>query len=620
MSRFSNYSFSGIAPNLNFYQESYNSDFIHQNTKINKISSNNNYSNYSLFNNDIEPNIDYYNLKNDSIKPLSYNYNKEKKYLSKSSEPDLDMMKIELRCDLIGQKINQIQNQVENFHESTSREYKNILKKNRTYGDINKNKNLYNKIENRGYIMHKFEKNNCYKNPIPIKKENELSDGFRKRKNINKAKSHNISYVDKSSNIYHLMNDSNKNTNNIYNFRQAFFVNTKNNPNQTQPIIENKKEKKYDKIIINKINSNPNITRTKDNKIIQINNYINDYNSKTKYSPNSYKRIQKNKKNKVQIIKRNHSAQRYISNYLSQNKKNINLKERKLSGFKNNINNTTTIFENESNSVANYGNFDKYFFNNNNFEDNSYIKYIDIIKNNFNSISYNNLDKIKQHSFSNYKIIKTNQIKNNNFIIQKGNNFNIINNQKINNQQNTNNKLNNIDNKFQIMNNYNLSFNNDKVINSINNKNNKNKSKKYNKNNIKVNKKIKTHINNNFNVNNNTNYFNFNYNQNNNHMEKNKNMKYNHSKNIKSKNNNSKFKKNVSNEKIKNYKEENSTNVYFKFNHDYSNDDLINISDMPNSTNDDLINFEYVKNPNIETERLYKTNMNTKQIFSKINS
>ena len=41
-----------------------------------------------------------------------------------------------------------------------------------------------------------------------------------------------------------------------------------------------------------------------------------------------------------------------------------------------------------------------------------------------------------------------------------------------------------------------------------------------------------------------------------------------------------------------NYKEENSTNVYFKFNHDYSNDDLINISDMPNSTNDDLINFE----------------------------
>jgi hypothetical protein len=272
MSRFSNYSFSGIAPNLNFYQESYNSDFIHQNTKINKISSNNNYSNSSLFNNDIEPNIDYYNLKNDSINPLSYNYNKEKKYLSKSSEPDLDMMKIELRCDLIGQKINQIQSQIENFHESTSREYKNILKKNRTYGNINKNKNLYNKIENRGYIMHKFEKNNCYKNLIPIRKENELRDGFRKRKNINKAKSHNISYIDKSSNIYHLMNDSNKNTNNIYNFRQAFFVNTKNNPNQTQPIIENKKEKKYDKININKINSNPNITRTKDNKIIQINN------------------------------------------------------------------------------------------------------------------------------------------------------------------------------------------------------------------------------------------------------------------------------------------------------------------------------------------------------------
>ena len=70
------------------------------------------------------------------------------------------------------------------------------------------------------------------------------------------------------------MNDSNKNTNNIYNFRQAFFVNTKNNPNQTQPIIENKKEKKYDKININKINSNPNITRTKDNFDLHMNDHL----------------------------------------------------------------------------------------------------------------------------------------------------------------------------------------------------------------------------------------------------------------------------------------------------------------------------------------------------------
>ncbi len=122
MAQILNYSYSKFNPFINSYQNKNSSYFFNSTNNFQKIQSNNIYSNFSSFNDNeenVNPNINYYNFKKDSNIPLSYLENKEKKYKSKSIESDLDMMKIQLRCDLIGQKINQMQNQLEDYHKST---------------------------------------------------------------------------------------------------------------------------------------------------------------------------------------------------------------------------------------------------------------------------------------------------------------------------------------------------------------------------------------------------------------------------------------------------------------------------------------------------------------------
>ena len=626
MAQISNYLYSNINPYLNSLQEKYELNNIHSYVKNKRFSSNNIFSNYSLFGNktnelqnintnnnynDNNTNINYYDFGPYMDMPLSYELKKEKKYMNKSSEQDLNMMKLQLRCDLIGQKINQIQNQVQNFRESSSKDDKKILKKNRTYGNLNENKNLYRNKINKKYEDNVYEQKNFFKIPIPRKKEVGLSDGFRKKKNINSKRGHNISYINKNISSNYLINDySNKNGN----FRQSFFFNTMNKPNKNKSINGNNRETKNNKIIINKISSNPNILKQKNNNIVQFNNYVVDDNINNNFVPNSNTNTNK----KSRLFRKNFSAQRSKSNNISPNKNNLIFKNRKQNGIKQNIN-----YEKSSNSVAKYGSFDQYFFNDNNYADNSYIKYIDTIKNNFNSINYNNLDNIKYNSFNNSKIIEPNQIIKNNFVIQKGNDINIINQRPKTNQKSSN--ITTYNNKnYQIVNNYNKSFDKNKAFNmvkdTINKKSMKGKSNIYKNKGNKI-KNQKTQINNNFNVNNNTNYYNFNYNQNTNnnnnnkqnYMNKYKNMKNNKVINLASKNNiNSVTQKNIQKDLLKDNNEESSTNEYLRVNHDYSNDDLMPPSDMFNSVNNN-INFELIKKPSINSENKMKTNINSKR-------
>ena len=260
MAQISNYFYSNINPYLNSLQEKYEFNNIHPYVKNKRFSSNNIFSNYSLFDNkknelqnintnnnynDNNTNINYYDFGPYMNMPLSYELKKEKNYMNKSSEQDLNMMKLQLRCDLIGQKINQIQNQVQNFRESSSKDDKKILKKNRTYGNLNENKNLYRNKNNRKYEDNVYEQKNFFKIPIPRKKEVELSDGFRKKKNINSKRGHNISYINKNISSNYLINDySNKNGN----FRHSFFFNTMNKPNKNKSINGNNRETKNNKI------------------------------------------------------------------------------------------------------------------------------------------------------------------------------------------------------------------------------------------------------------------------------------------------------------------------------------------------------------------------------------
>jgi len=627
MAQISNYLYSNINPYLNSLQEKYELNNIHPYVKNKRFSSNNIFSNYSIFDNktnelqnintnnnynDNNTNINYYDFGPYMDMPLSYELKKEKKYMNKSSEQDLNMMKLQLRCDLIGQKINQIQNQVQNFRESSSKDDKKILKKNRTYGNLNENKNLCRNKNSRRYEDNVYEQKNFFKIPIPRKKEVGLSDAFRKKKNINNKRGHNISYINKNISSNYLINDY---SNKIGNFRQSFFFNTMNKPNKNKSINGNNRETKNNKIIINKISSNPNILKQKNNNIVQFNNYVVDDNVNNNFVPNS--NTNTNKKTRL-LIRKNFSTQRSKSNNISPNKNNLIIKNRKQNGINQNIN-----YEKSSNSVAKYGSFDQYFFNDNNYADNSYIKYIDTIKNNFNSINYNNLDNIKYNSFNNSKIIEPNQIIKNNFVIQKGNDINIINQRPKTNQKSSN--ITTYNNKnYQIVNNYNKSFDKNKASNivkdRINKKSIKGKTNSYKNKGNKINNQ-KTQINNNFNVNNNTNYYNFNYNQNTNnnnnnkqnYMNKYKNMKNNKVINLASKNNiKGVTQKNIQKDLLKDNNEESSTNEYLRINHDYSNDDLMPPSDMFNSVNNN-INFELIKKPSINSENKMKTNINSKR-------
>ena len=54
------------------------------------------------------------------------------KYNSCSSiEKDIDMMKIKMSCNLITHKINQIKNKVQDLHESSIKDDKDLLDKNK---------------------------------------------------------------------------------------------------------------------------------------------------------------------------------------------------------------------------------------------------------------------------------------------------------------------------------------------------------------------------------------------------------------------------------------------------------------------------------------------------------
>ena len=626
MAQISNYSYS----NLNLvpsYHGRYHSSYIDKSkNNNNEFPLRNIYSNNQIFNNEIQnenKNINYYDFENNLNIPLSYLQKRENPYKSKSSEQDLDMMKLQFRCDLIGQKISQIQNQVQNFQESTSKEFKNILRKHKTYGNLNLNGGVVerNNGEKQYNILSKFEKNNFFKIPISIRKEKGLNNAFRKKRNENNINSKNISYINKISNSNFLLNDYNNKTNNEIvnnNYKQSSFFNYTNFPKKKQPFPEKNMKKKYNKIIINKINSNPDLIKPKENKIVQINNYINDYNTKYKNIPNSSEK-NKNKIINLQIMKRNYSAKGSMSNNISPNKIGT-IKNRKINEIKKlnseNISN--------SNSVAYYGSFDKYFVNDNNYNDTSYIKYIDGIKKNFDIINHNNLNKVKGHySFSTDKLWISNMINQNNLVIQKGYNFKIINEQPPNYEGNNNAKINITSKKYQPINNYKNPINMAKTYNFAMNSNNKTKNKgNINNKKNRNTKKSQTQINNNFNVNNNTNYYNFNYNQNNNNKNyenKMKNIKNQKKGNIKATNNNLKVNPKNQNKNINENFEENSNKDYVKYNHDYSNDERIHTSDLFNSINDDKNN-ELIKKSNLIYEKKITTKLNSKRKMSNMNS
>ena len=119
----------------------------------NRNNTNNKTLNLSLSRNiDNKSHADFHNIKNERI-IMDYNHknNNNSRAINKkgninmnsSLKKDLDMMKLQMSCDLITHKINQIKNRVQNLHEASIKDDKNLINKNKDIKIYKKNSSNY---------------------------------------------------------------------------------------------------------------------------------------------------------------------------------------------------------------------------------------------------------------------------------------------------------------------------------------------------------------------------------------------------------------------------------------------------------------------------------------------
>ena len=429
------------------------------------------------------------------------------KFENKNVAQDLDMMKIQLRCDLITQKINQIQNQVQTLHESNIKDDINILNKNKNaayenmyeYNNINKNyKSMSNRekfilIKRNNISIEPKEKiefykiaNNCRN--FNVDGENSIDKDsqnmFFNSCNINQINSDNYKL-----NNYNNINQSKKNKINL----KSFLLNSINKGDISSSNIQ----KKY--LNINKLK-----LRQRQNDFNEINSF-NNKSSDQYYINNDLRNKNKQKQNLKYCFEVNHRRKKTDVTY---NYKNFGFNFNTINENKENSNNNKygkkeNENDNDSPDGVRYGSFDKYFYNDNNYADSKFLKYIQNINNNFSSVNYKNLDELKKNTFNHdelEQISKINKMLNRNHSIRNENNNN-INNPKIiikNKSQNLNkiqienkneNNFNTIDKMNQYFNgdifkNYNSCKNKEGIFHiiDVNNfrQNNKNKNDNFN--------------------------------------------------------------------------------------------------------------------------------------------
>ena len=347
------------------------------------------------------------------------------KFDNKNITQDLDMMKIQLRCDLITQKINQIQNQVQTLHESNIQDDINILNKNKNeayeniyeYNNINKN---YKSMSNREkFIL--IKRNNISIDP---KEKIEFYKIANNCRNINADRTNSIDK--ENQNIFYNSYNTNQSNSNNYKinnyskinqtkknkmYLKSFLLNSVNKGDISAPIIQ----KKY-------LNINKPKIRQRQNNFNEINSFNNK--SSDQYNiNNALNNKNKTKQNLKYCFGINHKRKGTDETY---NYKNIGY------NFITNNENDNKYGKhqnfNDSPDNVRYGSFDKYFYNDNNFADSKFLKYIQNINNNFSSINYKNLDELKKNTFNHddlEQLNKINKIINRNYSIRNENNINI---------------------------------------------------------------------------------------------------------------------------------------------------------------------------------------------------
>ena len=451
---------------------------------------------------------------------LKYRFRRGNKVINNSIEKDLEMMKIQMSCDLVTHKINQIKNKVQNLHESSIKDDKNLMNNNIGINSFKKLKsdNIYLN-SNKNYDLNNLSIN-TYKN-----KRHVFMD-FSKLKNkkfmeISNDMSREINNTFDNSELTNINNTFRTIDNNIFN--NAKIGLNKNELNNRNIKLTNKNNLKY--LLLNPQNNEKQIVNN--NKFEVISNRFNtinkidtdsksNYNNNIKISDNNKNYIIKpynyklNKKlNKAFLIKKNNNQSnnfKYLKKENNLNDNNNKVPNRKIIMDNKVIKNNKNIIEKNKNNnniqilSRKFGSLDKYFISNeyntnneknvkdknlykidyqnntlklnknigkikiatpnNESDDNTQIKIEDNADNNNKLLLYSNLEKSKQGNYT-WKNIKNNINKNNYIQIH-----NSLNDGKIIGQNNMNNKIT-----------YNSNENNKKIIYIKNFKNNTNNNK-----------------------------------------------------------------------------------------------------------------------------------------------
>ena len=388
---------------------------------------NNSALNYSLSNN--RSHIDYHNnnKKNRAINEYSNKtFNPKYRYINapKNSniENDLNVMKLQMSCNLVTHKINQIKKRVQNLHDSSIKDNINLINNNNiginpykqrttnyqnyintdTKYNLKKNKRHvfmdFSKLRNKKYLKISSEMSKEINNTFNNIDSDNYDDTFRTIDNLSKINIKTDIPSNRNLKIYH-KNDFN-----------YFLLNTQN---IEKSVDSNNSKLKINSDMINKnnfsnlncINNNENINDIKNSTI---NNDI--------IKSNNYKKI-----NKINKFDKN------LSNIILINsEKNNNISNKKIRLIKKNDKNNEKLEDNINTNTKNifqaippkFDSLDKYFIINNSLTENNKKNIIE--KNLYdNEYKYNTLnineninkDKNKIQIYRKPKYINDNKIK-----------------------------------------------------------------------------------------------------------------------------------------------------------------------------------------------------------------
>ena len=362
--------------------------------------------------------IKEYNYKKNII-GVKNKYKKGKISINNSIEKDLDMMKLQMSCDLVTHKINQIKNKVQDLHENSLKDDKNLINKNKEINfykknssninytspfshDINKtNSNLNNEINTYNNKRHIFMDFSKLENKKFLKISNEMSREINNTFDRKKFNNMNDTFMNINQNISN--SNINKDEKNNQNIKLSNKINFKyfllNNQYNDKLNINNNKLYTDSNLYTSSYSKDLNNNKNNNNDTFKNNNEIRPYNVTHKIKLNNFVKLESNtNKNYFKLPNKEKNNKNIFSNkkIITDNKIKENMKKNNKEDFNNSNNH-----KNKNDNIMTYNNpkfgfLDKYFINK------------DYNHNNDINIKEKNLDNLDNNAYK-YKKVKINK-------------------------------------------------------------------------------------------------------------------------------------------------------------------------------------------------------------------